>query len=218
MQSPAGQNENEDHEDERTHLLPISGREEQALPTTTTTTTTGSPISDVDPANTIPASLTRRLYVSHFLSTWNSRFFEFGAILFLASIFPGTLMPLSIYALARSAAAILFAHSVGSWIDHGNRLVVVRVSIVGQRAAVATSCGIFWILDQDVAALGPRMRNGLFAVTVVLACVEKICSMMNLVSVERDWVVAVTEGNEHARRGCSSCSLDIRTSADFSLG
>ena len=38
----------------------------------------------------------RRLYVSHTLSTWNSRVFEFGSVLYLASIFPGTLMPLAV--------------------------------------------------------------------------------------------------------------------------
>jgi hypothetical protein len=69
------------------------------------------------------------LYCSHFLSTWNSRSFEFGAVLFLASIFPGTLLPLSIYALVRAAAAIVLSPAVGGYIDQGNRLRVIRTSI-----------------------------------------------------------------------------------------
>ncbi|KFY71732.1 hypothetical protein V498_10133, partial [Pseudogymnoascus sp. VKM F-4517 (FW-2822)] len=40
----------------------------------------------------VPTRVTNRLYISHFLSTWNSRVFEFGAALYLASIFPGTLV------------------------------------------------------------------------------------------------------------------------------
>ena len=71
----------------------------------------------------------QRLCVSHFLSTWNSRLFEFGATLFLATIFPGTLLPLSVYALARSLSAIFLSPSVGRYIDNNNRLVVVRLSI-----------------------------------------------------------------------------------------
>ena len=43
-----------------------------------------------------------RLYTSHALSTWNSRLFEFGAFLFLAKIYPLTLLPASVYALART--------------------------------------------------------------------------------------------------------------------
>lgn len=83
-----------------------------------------------DPARPdIPTAITRRLYISHFLSTWNSRSFEFGAVLFLASIFPMTLLPLSIYALVRSASAILFAPMIGRAIDRRSRLPVVRFSI-----------------------------------------------------------------------------------------
>ena len=77
----------------------------------------------------IPSAVTRRLYISHFLSTWNSRSFEFGAVLFLASIFPMTLLPLSIYALVRSASAIVFAPLIGRAIDRRSRLAVVRFSI-----------------------------------------------------------------------------------------
>jgi hypothetical protein len=73
--------------------------------------------------------ITQKLYVSHFLSTWNSRVFEFGAILYLATIFPGTLVPMSLYALTRGLSAFIFAPAVGSYIDTANRLQVVRTSI-----------------------------------------------------------------------------------------
>lgn len=73
--------------------------------------------------------LAHRLYFSHFLSTWNSRVFQFGAVLYLATLYPGTLMPMSIYALSRGLAAIIFAPAVGHYVDVGNRLQVVRTSI-----------------------------------------------------------------------------------------
>ncbi|KAK9792193.1 putative Ferroporti-1 [Seiridium cardinale] len=163
------------------------------------------PIDDNDEEpETVPADLPRslavRLYISHFLSTWNSRLFEFGAVLFLASIYPNTMLPMSVYALVRSASAILFAQSIGSWIDRGNRLTVVRVSIIGQRLAVAASCAILWIMEQKVGLTNTRVTDTQFALVVLLACVEKLCSVMNLVSVERDWVVVITEGNESLRR------------------
>ncbi|KAK9583590.1 hypothetical protein V6Z92_007726 [Aspergillus fumigatus] len=140
----------------------------------------------------VPAKIAYRLYVSHFLSTWNSRVFEFGAVLYLASIYPGTLLPMSVYALSRGLAAILFAPAVGYYIDVGNRLQVVRLSIVLQRVVVAASCAIFYLL-----AIGLPMRSVvdtcLLATLALLACVEKLCSVLNLVSVERDWVVVVAE-------------------------
>lgn len=75
------------------------------------------------------SKIKRRLYVSHFLSTWNSRVFEFAAVLFLAHIFEGTLLPTSVYALCRAASAIVFAPMVGRYVDREDRLKVVRVSI-----------------------------------------------------------------------------------------
>lgn len=129
-----------------------------------------------------------QLYTSHFLSMWNSRLFEFGAVLFLASIFPSTLLPMSIYALIRSLSAMLLAHPLGTWIDGGNRLSVVRVSILGQRLAVAGSCGMLWLIEVRMGALSVTGVDGLFALLVALACVEKLCATMNTIAVERDWV------------------------------
>jgi len=71
----------------------------------------------------------RRLYLSHALSTWNSRLFEFGAFLFLANIYPNTLLPASVYALARAASAALLSPCLGSYIDRADRLRAVRLSI-----------------------------------------------------------------------------------------
>lgn len=79
----------------------------------------------------VPAPIRRRLYVSHALSTWNSRVFEMGAVLYLASIYPGTLLPVSIYSLARGASAAVLSPVIGQYIDTCNRLRVVRFSIGG---------------------------------------------------------------------------------------
>lgn len=70
-----------------------------------------------------------RLYTSHALSTWNSRLFEFGAFLFLAKMYPLTLLPASVYALSRAAAAALVSPWLGSYIDTADRLRAVRLSI-----------------------------------------------------------------------------------------
>ncbi|KAJ4146843.1 hypothetical protein LMH87_001402 [Akanthomyces muscarius] len=144
----------------------------------------------------VSVRIARRLYVSHFLSTWNSRVFEFGAVLYLATIFPGTLLPMSAYALTRGLSAIFFASVVGHYIDGGNRLQVVRVSIVLQRFAVAISCGVFYALTLELPSA--NWEVGLLVLITVLACVEKLCSIMNQVSVEKDWVIVVAAENVEA--------------------
>jgi hypothetical protein len=111
--------------DERSPLLTTSPNP----PTTVPDDVSAVSSTDGGRACEVPARITRRLYASHFLSTWNTRVFEFGAVLYLASIFPGTLLPMSVYALTRGTSAILFSPAVGQYIDTGNRLQVVRLSI-----------------------------------------------------------------------------------------
>lgn len=79
-----------------------------------------------------------KLYISHFLSTWNSRLFEFGAVLFISTIFPGTLFPVSIYALTRSASVVVFSTAIGHLIDRSERIFLIRLSISKSSSLVNT--------------------------------------------------------------------------------
>lgn len=143
----------------------------------------------------------RLLYVSHFLSTWNSRAFEFGAFLFLATIYPQTLLPASVYALTRAGSAAILSPWLGGYIDHGKRLPVVRLSIIGQRASVALSCLILFSMCQfEALQTQPEWSYSALAVLSVLACVEKLAAVLNTISVERDWVVVIAQDNEEHLR------------------
>ncbi|SCV56295.1 related to ferroportin 1 [Fusarium fujikuroi] len=161
-----------------------------------------SNISNTDPEWTLSQSA-RRLYISHTLSTWNSRVFEFGSVLYLASIFPGTLMPLAIYSIVRGASAITLSSWVGSYIDREDRLKTVRLSIVSQRLVVAASCAIFFILSRAESP-SDELRVGLLAALIFMACIEKLAAIMNLVSVERDWVIVVARSDTTALRTMNS--------------
>jgi hypothetical protein len=101
-------------------------------------------------------NIRKLLYTSHFLSTWNSRLFEFGAFLFLANIFPQTLLPASLYALCRNASAAVAAPWIGSYIDRADRLVVVRISIgMMQRGLLSEECPADRLFDS-----GPKTCGG----------------------------------------------------------
>lgn len=153
-------------------------------------------VDNLGDRNIKDASRSKSLYISHFLSTWNSRGFEFGAVLFLATIYPGTLLPMSVYALVRSLAAIVLSPAVGRYIDRTNRLQVLRVSIVGQRVAVAASCVAFLSLLIYKETLPDMISDVLFLALMLLACAEKLCIIMNTIAVERDWVVVIALDDE----------------------
>jgi iron-regulated transporter 1 len=152
-----------------------------------------SPTNSVQVSNFFSYIPFRLIYLSHFLSTFNSRVFEFSAVLFLAELLPGSLLPVSIYALVRSLAAILLSARVGRYVDSANRLSVVRASILGGRAAVVLSCLGFLSLGLLSVGAGSYL---ILAALCVPACVEKLCSIANLVSVEKDWVIVLAGGSE----------------------
>jgi hypothetical protein len=123
---------------EETGLLPMSSTDARSVATSDAVLIASRGSSDefsnndneYDHESQISVNNVRlRLYISHFLSTWNSRVFEFGAVLYLAAIFPTTLLPMSVYALVRGTSAIVFSSNVGSYIDKSERLSAVRLSI-----------------------------------------------------------------------------------------
>ena len=141
--------------------------------------------------------ISRRLYISHFLSAWNSRMFEFGAVLFLASIYPGTLLYTSIYALIRSASSVLFSARVGACIDEMNRLHSMRHSIILQRAAVIISCALFLLIRMNDWHSSVTLT--LFGIMTLLACVEKLASLGSTIALEKDWVIVVCDASNLER-------------------
>ncbi|CAK4031549.1 Ferriportin iron efflux transporter [Lecanosticta acicola] len=136
------------------------------------------------------------LYISHFLSAWNSRVFEFGAFLFLANIYPQTLLPASVYALARAASAALLSPMLGSYLDRTN---------LSQRVAVAISCILLFLMaEYSYLREGILTYVGCLSALSLLACVEKLGSVLNTISVERDWVVTVACGHEQRLQSLNS--------------
>lgn len=150
------------------------------------------------------SSITRKLYISHFLSTWNTRLFEFGAVLFLANIYPGTLLPMSIYALVRALAAVLLSPFIGQYIDRTDRLINIRVSIIGQRSAVILSCLLFWPMLESARVSQTWLGAVALGLLSVLACIEKLCATANTVAVERDWVVVIGNHDEAYLQGMNA--------------
>lgn len=59
--------------------------------------------------------------------------------------------------------------------------------LVLQRCAVAVSCVIFYLLTIRLR-MSQVVDQCLLAILALLASIEKLCSVMNLISVEKDWV------------------------------
>ncbi|RMZ07614.1 hypothetical protein D0860_05034 [Hortaea werneckii] len=157
-----------DHDEQDQSLLGGGdGLEQNAL-------SDGNNQMDIDTEHASFNSTLRLLYTSHFLSTWNSRVFEFGAFLFLASIYPQTLLPASVYAMTRAMFAVLLSSATGYAVDRFPRLSSDRIPN-------EESSSQFWLLLP----------------LCLLAAIEKLGSVMNTIAVERDWVVAIASGSDY---------------------
>lgn len=60
---------------------------------------------------------------------------------------------------------------------------------MGQRAATAVSCFFLWLLlYYGYTSLDTWSAKAALVLLSLLACVEKLSSVVNTISVERDWV------------------------------
>lgn len=97
------------------------------------------PLSIAQPALYEVTTTRRYLYISHFLSMWGGRAFEFTVALSLLSLHPSSLLLTSLFGLTDSAAVFLFAPIIGAWVDNTPRLRAVTILYTLQNITVALS-------------------------------------------------------------------------------
>ena len=158
----------------------------------------------------------RPLYVSYFFAAWGVRMWEFAAIVFLLDVFPGTLLPSSLFGFFESLAGILGGPHVGAFIDSNDRLRVIRTSILGQNIIIYLAAIVFHVaLRQDQSTFPWNYRLLTLGIIVATGMVAKLASSMNKISIHKDWVVVLTSDspdvrarvNAGMRRVDLSCSI-----------
>ncbi|KAK6346217.1 hypothetical protein TWF730_010547 [Orbilia blumenaviensis] len=97
--------------------------------------------------------------------------------------------------IAQCLAAIFFSPSVGAWADQSpSRLKSLKTTILVQRIAVLAACACWMNLlwsSNGTPPVPPHTVNvkwGVFAVVVILSCIERLAAGGNVVVMERDWV------------------------------
>lgn len=80
--------------------------------------------------------------------------------------------------------------------------------VLGRIAVVLSAIG-FWGLYKH-QKLARSTSRGIFAVLIVISCLEKLASVLNLVSVERDWVSPAYLDVSRLANGRLRCMIDRR--------
>lgn len=137
------------------------------------------------------------LYVSHFLTRWGSRMWEFGVGLFMIAIWPDSLLLTSVYGLVEDLAVVSMGVTVGKWVDRTPRLKVLQISLGtrnGSVVAAALALAIL-LLGQD---FGFETFAGLVILVNLFGGLSALSALATNIAVERDWVLAVAEGQRIA--------------------
>ncbi|KAG2216588.1 hypothetical protein INT45_004509 [Circinella minor] len=161
-----------------------------------------------------------RIYISHFLTSWTDRVFEFLAYILLAKIFHESLLLPSIYGFITTLSAVFLSSHVGYWVDQFPRLPFVRYTLLVQKAAIIFCCITFYILlrrQQHLLDNVEQMTG--FCVIVSCSCILKLAFIGNSIAVEKDWVMVISGGDtENMITIMRRIDLFCKTVAPVSIG
>ncbi|KAK3804808.1 MAG: hypothetical protein JOS17DRAFT_797906 [Linnemannia elongata] len=146
-----------------------------------------------------------KLYISHALTSWVDRSFEFASYLLISKIYTSSLLQSSIYGLTTTLAALILSNQIGNWINILSRLNIYRTTLLVQKISIVVSTVLFHYLlilnnniDGNVNKSSGTLHgssNGLYAVIIVLGCTLKLSFIGNSIAIEKDWAFVISEGH-----------------------
>ncbi|KAI8923645.1 Ferroporti-1 [Entophlyctis helioformis] len=138
------------------------------------------------------------LLATHASVTWTARSIEWSAALFLTFVYPDSLLPVSVFALACSTASVIATPLVTRTLDTLGRFPTLSLALAVQKAAIALICVLLWSkagfsLHSDAGNLPPVefRADAAFVFTVLGGCVLTLANALAATSVERDWALVV---------------------------
>ncbi|KAF9945100.1 hypothetical protein BGZ70_004043 [Mortierella alpina] len=132
----------------------------------------------------------QKLYISHFLTSWVDRSFEFASYLLIAKVFTSSLLQSSLYGLITTLAALLLSNRIGNWINLLSRLQTYRITLLTQKLSIVISTLLFYVLDRS-----DHNRTLLYAFIIVLGCTLKLAFIGNSIAIEKDWAMIISDGH-----------------------
>lgn len=137
------------------------------------------------------------LYVSHFLSAWGDRMWQFAIPILFMEIFVDTLLPSATFSLVMYTACIFTIPSVGRYLDRTNRWTVMKYSIVLENLMIVISTVVLGLILLVTNADGIHKPAwtlelvGLFGVTLVCGGIGQVLNDAQTLAIEKDWVVVL---------------------------
>ncbi|KAF9178409.1 hypothetical protein BGZ51_007535 [Haplosporangium sp. Z 767] len=136
-----------------------------------------------------------KLYLSHLLTSWVDRSFEFASFLLISKVYTGSLLQASAYGLATTLADLLLSNRIGNWINILSRLNTYRITLLIQKASIVISTLFFHFLGNNKDIPNSTGQFVIFAFIVILGCALKLAFIGNSIAIEKDWAMIISDGN-----------------------
>ncbi|RNA31413.1 solute carrier family 40 member 1 [Brachionus plicatilis] len=138
-----------------------------------------------------------KFYSSCFLSSWGDRLWYFALSIYFVTINKDSLLITALNGLLCNLFAILFGPILGGLVDKHQRIKVVRWALFIQNFSVALNCTLF-VLIVVFKNFTENTWNGWFlyfaqASMIILNVISRLASTTAKISIERDWVVVISE-------------------------
>jgi hypothetical protein len=150
-----------------------------------------------------PYENTLLLYVMHFFFAFTARMWDMGIVLLLSDLSNNNLTLVAFTGFLTCLYVVLFMSSIGSFLDHHNRLVAAQYACFVKLFSVTTAYGLCVYLSFQQDSLGKGVSSiAIQTFTSILYCVPFISALGNLSfstvnqSIEKDWIVVLSSGDK----------------------
>uniref|UniRef100_A0A914WA28 Solute carrier family 40 member n=1 Tax=Plectus sambesii TaxID=2011161 RepID=A0A914WA28_9BILA len=157
-----------------------------------------------------------KLYCSYAFSSWGDRLWQFALSLVLVQI-GGDLRLVAINGFVTCLFVLIFASSIGVWIDKTARLTAARTTLTINNITVTVSAtfllSIFVWKDALENAWNGWLQTILIVSAIFLCSVSTLASLGTKIAITKDWVVAMSDHDRNKLAEMNAMMLRIDLTA-----
>ena len=136
-----------------------------------------------------------KLYTMHLCYSFVAKSWDTAIILFIAQLTNNSLRVVALCGFLSSLSIFLFMTSIGRWLDKSDRLIVVKTSLIIKLIAVTTAYLICAFLINYNNIIHTTLFTIFLYLLPILFAITGVCFSTINQSVEKDWLVVLSDGN-----------------------
>ncbi|KAN0031627.1 hypothetical protein ACTFIV_005492 [Dictyostelium citrinum] len=151
-------------------------------------------------------SFSNFIMISHLITRMGDKSWAFIIPLFLITLSPNSLIPVSVFGLSQYLFRLLFGPTIGKMTDKYKKVQIIKLGIFSQAFAIGLSCIVLFILFKHVGVIdnssieSPTSSTTLFSsdlsiflfiILLLLSSIHSLATQMMDISVERKWTPSI---------------------------